>query len=248
MNYLLLLAYDGTNYCGYQVQKNGRSIAETLQNAMEAILGFRPDIKGCSRTDSGVHAEEFALNFRLETPLKFAVSKLPLALNAKLPEDIRVFCAKEVSEDFHARYSSKGKTYEYRIRNSSVNSPFYDKYETRVTKPLCIAEMQKAAQLFVGTHDCIALCSAGSSAAANGDTVRTITQCDVLQKGENVIIRITANGYLYNMVRIIAGTLVEVGLGKRKALSIPDILTSKDRTKAGNTMAAKGLFLCKVHY
>ncbi len=251
MNYLITLAYDGTNYCGYQVQPNGRSIAQTFQDALQAVVGTRPDTKGCSRTDAGVHARGFALNFHLENGLNFPLQKLPLALNAHLPADIRVLSACAVPEDFHARYAAHTKTYHYRIRNGAADSPFDARFTTKINRPLGLAKMQAAAKDFIGTYDCISLCAAGSSAAAHGDTVRTITDCSVLQDAtdpEILTISITANGYLYNMVRIVAGTLVEIGQGKRAADSVPAILASKNRQNAGQTLAAKGLSLWAVHY
>ncbi len=248
MNYLVTLAYDGTQYCGYQVQPNGRSVAQTVQDALQKVVGTRPNIIGCSRTDAGVHAQGFAFNFHLASGLKFPLSKLPLALNAHLPSDIRVLSACEVPEAFHARYAAHTKTYHYRIRNSAIESPFDAKFTTKIHRPLDVAKMQQAAADFIGTHDCIALCAAGSSAAAHGDTVRTITDCHVCQQGEVITISITANGYLYNMVRIVAGTLVEIGEGRRAADSVPSILASKNRQMAGQTLAAKGLSLVAVHY
>ena len=197
MNFLLTLAYDGTNYCGFQVQPNGRSVAETFQDGLEAVLGTRPDIKGCSRTDAGV-------------------------LDAQV-----------VPEDFHARYAAHTKTYLYRIHNHPIDSPFDAAYYTRVPRHLDEARMQAAAQQFVGRHDFLALCAAGSSAAAHGDTVRTITDCHVTRKGDEVDIEVTADGYLYNMVRILAGTLCEAGAGRLDPAEIP---------------AAKGLFLKCVEY
>ena len=246
MNYLLTLAYDGTNYCGFQVQPNGRSVAQTFQDGLEAVLGCRPDIKGCSRTDAGVHALGFMLNFHADT--RIPVEKLPLALNQHLPPDIRVLAARVVPEDFHARYAAHTKTYLYRIHNSPIDSPFDEKYYTRVPRRLDTAKMNTAARRFVGKHDFLALCAAGSSAAAHGDTVRTITACGVERKGDEVEITVTADGYLYNMVRILAGTLCEVGAGRMQPEAIPGILASRDRHKAGPTLPAKGLFLKSVEY
>ena len=246
MNILLTLAYDGTNYSGFQVQPNGTTVAAVFQDAMQAVLGSRPDIKGCSRTDAGVHAEGFVLNFHTE--LKMPVEKLPLALNFHLPPDIRVLAARIVPEDFHARYSAHTKTYRYRIRNSAVDSPFESKYMHRIPRKLDDARMNEAAAHFVGTHDFIALCAAGSSAAAHGDTVRTITDCHVTRTGDEVTISVTADGYLYNMVRILAGTLCEVGAGRMSPDAIPAILESKNRKAAGPTLPAKGLVLQQVHY
>ena len=211
MNFLLTLAYDGTNYCGFQVQPNGRSVAAVFQDALEAVLGFRPDIKGCSRTDAGVHAMGFMLNF-------------------------------------HARYAAHTKTYLYRIHNHPIDSPFDAAYYTRVPRHLDEARMQQAAQQFVGRHDFLALCAAGSSAAAHGDTVRTITDCHVARKGDEIDIEVTADGYLYNMVRILAGTLCEAGAGRLDPAEIPAILASRDRSRAGPTLPAKGLFLKCVEY
>ena len=211
MNFLLTLAYDGTNYCGFQVQPNGRSVAAAFQDALEAVLGSRPDIKGCSRTDAGVHALGFRLNF-------------------------------------HARYAAHTKTYLYRIHNHPIDSPFDAAYYTRVPRHLDEARMQQAAQQFVGRHDFLALCAAGSSAAAHGDTVRTITDCHVTRKGDEIDIEVTADGYLYNMVRILAGTLCEAGAGRLDPAEIPAILASRDRSRAGPTLPAKGLFLKCVEY
>ena len=224
MNYLLTLAYDGTNYCGFQVQPNGRSVAAAFQDALEAVLGCRPDIKGCSRTDAGVHALGFMLNFHADT---------------RIPA---------VPDDFHARYAAHTKTYLYRIHNSPIDSPFAARYYTRVPGRLDADRMRQAAQYFVGKHDFLALCASGSSAAAHGDTVRTITACDVRRRGDDIDITVTADGYLYNMVRILAGTLCEAGAGRLAPEAVPGILVSRDRKNAGPTLAAKGLFLKSVDY
>lgn len=246
MNFLLTLAYDGTNYCGFQVQPNGRSVAQTFQDSLEEVLGERPDIKGCSRTDAGVHALGFMLNFHSDT--RIPPAKLPLALNQHLPPDIRVLAARIVPEDFHARYAAHTKTYRYRIHNHPIDSPFDAAYYTRIPRRLDEVRMNEAAQKFVGTHDFLALCAAGSSAAAHGDTVRTITACSVQRSGDEVTVEVTADGYLYNMVRILAGTLCEVGAGRLAPDEIPGILASRDRSKAGPTLPAKGLFLKSVEY
>ena len=246
MNILCTIAYRGTAYHGFQVQKNGLTVCEVFQDALEAVLGTRPDVKGCSRTDAGVHAEAFCLNFHAET--RIPLEKLPLALNSRLPADVRVLEARQVPEEFHARYSAHAKTYCYRIRNSAIDSPFSQEYYYRVPGELDTAAMDRAAEQFVGTHDFTALCSAGSEIAARGDTVRTITACSAEQQGEMVVITVTADGYLYNMVRILAGTLLEVGQHRLKPEDIPRILEGRDRSKAGPTLPAKGLFLQRVEY
>ena len=246
MNILVRMAYDGTNYCGFQVQPNGTSVAAVFQDALESVLGCRPDIKGCSRTDAGVHARDFALNFRADTAIP--MEKLPLALNARLPADIRVFRAQQVSEDFHARYSAHEKTYEYRIRNSAVESPFDSRYTVRIPRPLDAAAMAEAAAYCVGTHDFTAFCAAGSAAAAHGDTVRTVSACTAEREGELIFVRVTADGYLYHMVRILAGTLAEAGAHRIAPAAVADILASRDRGRAGPTLPAKGLALLAVRY
>lgn len=249
MNVLLWLAYKGTNYAGFQVQPNGVTVCQLLQDAIQAVLGSRPDVKGCSRTDSGVHARRFAVNFHYEG--RPAPQKLVLALNAHLPPDVRVLAAQTVPEEFHARYAAHAKTYCYYLLNSRVDDPFALDTCHRVGTPLDLPAMQAAAARFVGTHDFTALCSAGSSAAAHGDTVRTITACTVRQTSADprrLVITVTADGYLYNMVRILAGTLVEAGRGKLTAADIPALLQSRDRRRAGPTLPAKGLFLEDVAY
>ena len=246
MHVCITLRFAGTRYHGFQVQKNALSVCEVLQNALESLYGVRPPVKGCSRTDSGVHALGYCVSYTQPKPIP--PRKLPLAVNRFLPDDVRVTEAHRVPEDFHARYAAHTKTYLYRIHNHPIDSPFDAAYYTRVPRRLDEAAMQAAAQQFVGTHDFLALCAAGSSAAAHGDTVRTITDCHVTRRGDEVDIEVTADGYLYNMVRILAGTLCEVGAGRLRAADIPAILASRDRSRAGPTLPAKGLFLKCVDY
>ena len=165
-----------------------------------------------------------------------------------MPPDIRALEARVVPDDFHARYAAHTKTYLYRIHNSQIDSPFAARYYTKVPGRLDADKMQQAAQYFVGKHDFLALCASGSSAAAHGDTVRTITACDVQRRGDDIDITVTADGYLYNMVRILAGTLCEAGAGRLAPEAVPGILASRDRKNAGPTLAAKGLFLKSVDY
>ena len=246
MTYLLWITYKGTHYAGFQVQPNAPTVCAVLQDAMQAALGQRPDVKGCSRTDAGVHARRFALSFCYTG--KVPMEKFVPALNAHLPPDIRALAVQPVADDFHARYAAHAKTYHYYILNARVDDPFTFDTCYRVAAPLDLAAMQAAAQQFVGTHDFAALCASGSSAAAHGDTARTITECNVVQSEIHFVISVTADGYLYNMVRILAGTLVEAGLHKRAPESIPALLASRDRRQAGQTLPAKGLFLEKVEY
>uniref|UniRef100_UPI004028C70E tRNA pseudouridine synthase A n=1 Tax=Gemmiger formicilis TaxID=745368 RepID=UPI004028C70E len=175
MNYLLWISYKGTRYAGFQVQPNAPTVCAVLQDAMQAVFGCRPDVKGCSRTDAGVHARRFALSFCYTG--KVPMQKIVPALNAHLPPDIRALEIWPVAENFHARYAAHAKTYRYYILNARVDDPFT--YDTchRVGAALNLAAMQAAAAQFIGTHDFSALCASGSSAAAHGDTVRTITNC-----------------------------------------------------------------------
>ena len=246
MTYLLWIAYKGTNYGGFQVQPNAPTVCAAVQDAMQRVLGCRPDVKGCSRTDAGVHARRFALSFCYTG--KVPAEKMVQAFNAHLPPDIRALEIWPVAENFHARYAAHAKTYRYYILNARVDDPFTFDTCCRIGPELDVAVMQAAAERFVGTHDFLALCASGSSVAAHGDTVRTITRCTVERAGDRVTITVTADGYLYNMVRILAGTLVEAGLHKRTPESIPALLASRDRRRAGQTLPAKGLFLEDVAY
>lgn len=246
MTYLLWIAYKGTNYGGFQVQPNAPTVCAAVQDAMQRVLGCRPDVKGCSRTDAGVHARRFALSFCYTG--KVPAEKMVQAFNAHLPPDIRALEIWPVAENFHARYAAHAKTYRYYILNARVDDPFTFDTCCRIGPELDVAAMQAAAERFVGTHDFLALCASGSSVAAHGDTVRTITRCTVERAGDRVTITVTADGYLYNMVRILAGTLVEAGLHKRTPESIPALLASRDRRRAGQTLPAKGLFLEDVAY
>lgn len=243
MNILLTLAYKGTKYHGFQVQKNALTVCEVLQNAMEKVLGARPDVKGCSRTDSGVHAMEYCVSFCHDT--KIPMRKLPLAINNYLSEDIRVKSAKQMPEDFHARYSSIGKQYKYIFLNSSVDDPLALGLYHRVSYKLDCKKMQQGANFLVGKHDFASFMSAGSDIE---DTVRTVSLLTMQRQGERVAMTITADGFLYNMVRIIAGTLLKVGAGQIRPEQVEEILQKKNRAFAGETMPAKGLFLEKVLY
>lgn len=243
MNILVTITFDGTAYHGFQVQKNGKTVCEAFQDGLEQLFGVRYDVKGCSRTDSGVHALEFCLNFHAETAIP--MEKLSLALNRYLPPDIRVLKAKEVPEEFHARYSAHSKEYLYRIRNSAIDSPFDQSYYWRCTPKLDVVAMNEAAQKLVGKHNFSAFMSAGSTIV---DTVRTIYRFEVEQQGEMVLCRVEADGYLYNMVRILCGTLVEIGSGKRDISQIDKALQSGSRQDAGITLPPQGLFLSRVFY
>lgn len=242
-NLLLTIRYDGSNYHGWQVQKNALSVQEVLQNALEKLYRERPDVKGCSRTDTGVHAAMYCVSYF--APFYTDEFHTVSALNTYLPDDIKAYACREVPDDFHARYNSGGKEYRYVIYNGKYPNPFFEKYSFHYKYPLDEKELDKAAKKFIGTFDFSAFCSANSDV---GDTVRTIYDCSVTREGECVIFKVSGNGFLYNMVRIMVGTIIDVAKGKITADDILPIIESKDRSRAGKTLAAKGLFLNKVFY
>lgn len=240
---LLKIAYDGTNYNGWQIQNNGITIEEVVNKELRKILGEEVSIIGASRTDSGVHALGNIAVF--DTGTKIPPEKISFALNQKLPEDIRVQKSMEVPLTFHPRKVKSIKTYEYKILNSRHDMPIGSNYTNFVYMPLDYKKMKRAARYFKGEHDFAAFCSAGGQAKT---TVRKITSIDVI-KEENIIrIIVSGNGFLYNMVRIVAGTLIKVGLGHYPPETIKEILASKDRTKSGPKAPAKGLTLVKIKY
>lgn len=252
MKILIKISYLGTNYCGYQVQPNGVSIQQKLNEAANAVFGFDCDIVGCSRTDSGVHANEFCATLSehgtaaLQTAIP--IERIPLALSAYLPADICVFDAKWVPDDFHARYDVKEKEYLYRFYNRAVRSPFEEDRAAHVPKrldDLAVKRMNEAAATLCGTHDFAAYMAQGSSVKS---TVRTVMRSEVFRDGDCVIYRVAADGFLYNMVRILAGTVLAVGQGKLTAQDVVRITNSRDRSQAGTTMPACGLYLNRVTY
>lgn len=239
----LTLRYDGTRYHGWQVQKNAVTVQALLQDAIEAVTGVRSDVTGCSRTDAGVHARMFCCAFETESALRG--EKLAAALNAHLPSDVAVYACRETENSFHPRYDAKGKRYIYRIWNGSVRNPFEAAYAWHRNRPLQEELLDKAARLFVGTHDFAAFQAAGSSVK---DTVRTVYECRVERHGDMVEFVVVANGFLYNMVRIMVGTLMAVADGKLQAEDIRAILVSGKREQAGPTAPPHGLFLDRVYY
>lgn len=243
MNIKLKLQYDGTNYHGWQIQKNGVTVQQTLTDAIEAVTGERVTVIGCGRTDAGVHAMNYVCNFR--TNSRVPADKYPYALNSHLPDDIRVFGAEAVTDDFHASDCSEKKRYIYRILNSDINDAFLGKYAWHVKMPLDIDAMRKASKAFLGEHDFIGFASSGFSVKT---TVRTIYSLDITKEENLLTIDICGNGFLYNMVRIIAGTLVHVGTGRIDPSDMERIIASKCRDEAGITAPAHGLFLKEVYY
>ena len=243
MRYLMTIKYDGTAYHGWQVQKNAVAVQPTVQNALEKFLRVRPNVTGCSRTDSGVHANKYCFHFDADT--KISPQSMIKAVNANLPPDIAAYNCVTVPDDFHARYSVKEKQYVYKIYNGKYRDPFYNNYALYVNIPLNEHIMNKAAQMYCGTHGFTAFCSAGASTV---DNTRTVFSADVKRCGDMVEFTVSANGFLYNMVRIMAGTLIFVSTGKIAADDIADIINSGERSRAGITAAPHGLYLNDVIY
>jgi pseudouridylate synthase I len=237
------LEYDGTNYAGWQRQKNAVTIQGKIEEAIYAISNEKVNLVGCSRTDSGVHARYFVANYN--TNSTHEIYKLIGGINHKLPDDIVVLNGYEEDENFHSRYNCKGKTYSYTILNRSEPCAIYRNYVHRVQKRLDDEKMQRAAQYLIGTNDFSAFKNIGSSVKTS---VRTITQLDVVRENDIIKVIASADGFLYNMVRIITGTLINVGFGKIEPEKIIEILKSNDRTKAGKAVPPQGLCLEKVYY
>ncbi len=249
MTVLLDISYIGTAYAGWQVQPNAPTVQAAMCAAVERLLGVRCPVTGCSRTDSGVHARSFCCTVS-ELPEGFSIptDRLPLALSSILPEDIAVRRATVVPDGFHPRYDCLGKEYAYRIRNSRVRDPFSVGRALHIPRPLDTERMNDAAARFVGEHDFAAFVAAGSKAGAGDDTVRRIYGASVVRDGDDVCFRVSGNGFLYNMVRIMTGTLLEVAQGHCRPEDIDGIIASRDRRAAGITVPACGLYLERVFY
>ncbi|MBQ8726377.1 MAG: tRNA pseudouridine(38-40) synthase TruA [Clostridia bacterium] len=243
MRVFLKIEYDGTNYCGWQIQPNGLSVQQVVEKAILSLTGEDVCITGSGRTDSGVHALGQVAHF--DTQSSIPAEKFASALNQFLPEDVKVVESYKVDSEMHARFSAKRKTYRYSVYQSKHPRPLIDRYSARVEFPLDISAMQKACQKFIGAHDFIGFSSTGSDVK---DTVREIYSASVESCGEQIIFTVCGNGFLYNMVRIMAGTLVAVGLGKISPDEMDSVILSKNRKKAGATMPPRGLTLVNVEY
>ena len=239
----MIVAYDGTNYCGWQVQKNGITIEEVLNRTLTNLLKEPITVTGASRTDSGVHSEGNVAVF--DTENRMPADKICFALNQRLPEDIRVLHSEEVDVNYHPRKKNCVKTYEYKIMNRKIELPTMRLYSYFCYTPLDVEKMQKGAQYLVGEHDFKSFCTARGQAE---ETVRTIYSMEVLKSGDLITIRIKGNGFLYNMVRIIAGTLMKIGMGVYPPEQVEEIINARDRNAAGPKAAAKGLTLISLEY
>ncbi len=239
----LIVSYDGTNYCGWQIQDNGITVEEVLNRTLCKLTREEIACIGASRTDSGVHALGNVAVF--DTESRIPAEKFSYALNQRLPEDIRIQESTEVAPDWHPRYCNSRKIYEYRILNRKHNLPTERLYTTFFYYPLDAEKMQRAANFLIGEHDFKSFCSSKTQAET---TVRTIYDLKVTREGELVKIRIEGNGFLYNMVRIIAGTLINVGSGLCDPEEVERILEAKDRGRAGKKAPASGLTLIRIDY
>ena len=243
MRVFLKIEYDGTDFCGWQIQPNGLSVQKVVEDAVLALTGESVSITGSGRTDSGVHALGQVAHF--DTQSAIPPERFAHALNQYLPSSVKVVESFKVEDGLHARFSAKRKTYRYKIYQSKHPRPMLDRYSARVEYDLDLAKMQSACTALVGKHDFIGFSSTGSEVK---DTVREIYFATVERVGEEIVFTVCGNGFLYNMVRIMAGTLVAVGVGKIAPSDMEQIILSKDRKKAGATMPPQGLTLVSVEY
>lgn len=239
----IVVAYDGTNYCGWQLQNNGITIEEVLNRHLSELLREEITVIGASRTDSGVHAMGNVAVF--DTENRMPADKICYALNQRLPEDIRVQKSEEVPLGWHPRRCNCTKTYEYKILNRKIDMPVSRLYSHFCYFPLDVEKMKQAARYIVGEHDFKSFCTVRSQA---DETVRTIYSLDISRVDDMITLRISGSGFLYNMVRIIAGTLMKVGMGVYPPEHVEEIMDARDRQKAGPKVAAKGLTLVSLEY
>jgi tRNA pseudouridine38-40 synthase len=244
--YKLILAYDGTQYGGWQIQLNSKSIQGFVQEALSTALRAPTQVTSSSRTDAGVHALAQVAHFSVESPID--PFRLIASLNGILPQDIRVVSMEEVLFTFHARYSATGKIYHYHLHLDRVLNPFKRKYALHVLYPLDLVRLQEARRLFVGTHDFTSFANESHLGSAARNPVRTLKRLDLVQEEGGVRLEFEADGFLYKMVRNITGTLLEVGRGKLSPADVEDLFKAKDRKKAPAAAPSHGLFLVKVNY
>ena len=243
MNIKLTLSYAGTHYHGWQQQENVPTIQETLLGAIKNVMNDVENVQGVSRTDKGVHALEYIANFHTQKPIP--IKRIPKALNSFLPFDIRVKTAGIIADNFNSRFDCLSKTYIYRIYNNEPQPPFEHNYSWHIPYKLNLSSMRKAAKKLIGEKDFSAFCASGEERETH---IRKINFIKISKKKKIITVKINANSFLYNMVRIIAGTLIDVGRGKISHRNIKHIIESKDRTQAGQTAPPQGLFLKEVNY
>ena len=242
-NIKLTIEYDGKDFNGWQKQPNKLNIQGTIEQAIKCVTGEDAELNASGRTDAGVHALGQVANFK--TNSKIPIEKFAIAINSRLKKSIVIKKAEEVDERFHSRLNCKKKTYRYIINNSEEGSAIYRNLETHIPQKLDVSKMEQAIKYFEGEHDFKAFKASGTSSKSS---VRTIYEAKIYQKGEKIFIELTGNGFLYNMVRIIVGTLVDVGIGKIKPEDIPQIINEGKRENAGKTLPPNGLYLLNVMY
>ncbi len=242
-NLLFRCTFDGRNYHGYQVQQNALTVTEVLQNGIEKLTGVRDGIIGCSRTDAGVHAEEYFFN--MHTKCTIPAERFARALNRVLPNDIAITDCREMPADFHARYHAVGKQYVYRLYCSEIRNPFYDGLVYHYHRPVDVSLLDDAAKHFLGTHDFAGFSNTGTDVA---DTVRTLTRFDVVRQNDMVLFTVCGDGFLYNMVRILVGTLLKINEGRLAVGQLDEVIASRQRSLAGKTVSPCGLYLNRVFY
>lgn len=243
-NLLLTLSYCGKNLHGWQIQDNALTVQEVFQDALYQIIHERPDIKGCSRTDSGVHANMYCVSMKIEHPI--TEDHLMMAMNRYLPDDVAVTQVRRVEDDFHARYSCKGKEYVYKVWNSRVRNPFLHDLALHYRYEMDVEKLNQEAQAFVGAHDFTSFCTLDKR--EKGDFTRTVKYFTVQREGDLVTFTVAADGFLYNMVRIMVGTLLAMNNGRIPFGTLSDIFKAENRKAAGPTAPACGLYLNKVFY
>ncbi len=242
-NFLCVMAYDGSLFHGFQSQPDGNTIQDIVEKALFELTGEKIKITGCGRTDAGVHALNYCFNFKSDTTIP--EDSLPLALNSRLPDTISVKSAKITHNDFHSGFSAIKKTYTYKILNSRIRNPFMRDYSWFYPAPLDVFKMREAASYIEGEHDFTAFMAQGGSVKT---TIRTVYSIDIQKENDVIEINVCGNGFLYNMVRIIAGTLVAAGVGRISPDDVKKIIESKNRENAGSTAPACGLYLREVFY
>jgi len=242
-NIKLTIEYDGKDLNGWQKQKNKLNIQGEIEKAIYNVLNEDVELIATGRTDAGVHSLGQVANFKTKSDMP--IEKIPIAINSQLRKSIRIIDAEDVDEKFHSRYNCKKKTYRYIINNSKQGSAIYRNLEYHIPQKLDIDKMKKAIKYFEGEHDFKAFKSSGGSGKT---TIRTIYKATIKQEEERIIIELTGNGFLYNMVRIIVGTLLDVGMGKIDPKQIPEIIELKDRKNAGKTVPPHGLYLVSVEF
>ncbi|HRD54911.1 MAG TPA: tRNA pseudouridine(38-40) synthase TruA [Parachlamydiaceae bacterium] len=244
--YKMTIAYEGTNYAGWQVQPNGLSIQEVIETKLQLILKEKVKIRGSGRTDAKVHAKNQVAHFHFSS--KIDLKKVIHSLNALLPADIQVKSIEEADENFHAQYSAVKKIYHYHIQTDPFKNPFKWRYSWHMRQKLDLNALAQAAKLFLGTHDFTSFANEADSGSAAHDATRTLMRLDLIEEEGGFRLEFEGDGFLYKMVRNLTGFLIEVARGKRKAAEIPIILAAKDRKKAGPAAPPEGLFLVSVHY